>query len=164
MGSMPAFKQAAPAAAGQLARLLQRHEEQHKRRRAVSTDAKQDALAIEAAICAFGLVCEHQEQNIGGDTSAAWLLWLSNLPLRFDQDEAQKVHAQLLRLVTRSHPVVTAQEQLPKVLVIFADVYKTNFSNPVLDRDIAEHIARAGSTLVESVAGNLPKKQRRKVQ
>merc|ERR1711920_410461 len=159
-----AFKQVAPSAASQLARVLQRNAEQHRKRRAVSTDAKQDALAMEAAIFAFGQVCEHQEQNIGGDTRAAWLLWLANLPLRYDQDEAQKVHAQLLALVTRSHPVITASDQLPKVLTVFADVYKTSFSNAILDREIALHMAQAGGALIQNVVGEMPKKQRKRLE
>lgn len=161
---LPVFQQVAPSAAAQLARLLQRDMDQHRRKRAISAASKQDALALDSAIGAFGLVCEHHEQHIGGDTSAAWLLWLSNLPLRFDQDEAQKVHAQLLDLVIRSHPVLTSAAQLPRVLAIFADVYKTRFSNAVLDKEIAQHIARAGAGLVQSVIGDFQNKQKRKVQ
>jgi hypothetical protein len=161
---LPIFAQVAPAAATQLACLLQKRGERHRSRRAVSAEAKQDALAVDASISALGLVCEHQEQHIGGDTSAAWGLWLSNLPLRYDQDEAQKSHSQLLGLVSRCHPVVSAAEQLPRVLAIFSDIYKTRFSNVVLDREIAAAIASAGGGLVQTVSAGLPEKQQRKVQ
>lgn len=160
----PIFAQIAPMAASQLARVLQKYGERHRRRRAVNTEAKELALSVDASIWALGMICEHHEKNIGGDSSEAWKMWLANLPLRYDQDVGQKTHAQLLELVVKSHAVVTAPAQLPRVLSIFAEVYKSHFSNPVLDKEIAVAIARAGKGMVEGFGASLPEKQRTRVE
>lgn len=160
----PIFSQVAPVAAQQLAKVLQKHGERHRRRRAQTKDAKEVALSVDSAIRALGMICEHQEQNVGGDSTQAWRLWLSNMPLRQDEDEGAKAHAQLLELVVRNHPVITAPEQLPSVLGIFADIYKTRFSNGVLDKELAAAVARAGSGSVTRFAEGLPERQKKKVE
>ncbi|CAE7616580.1 IPO5 [Symbiodinium natans] len=121
---LPIFAQIAPLAASQLARVLQKHGERHRRRRAVNSEAKQVAASVDASIWALGMICEHQEKNVGGDSTGAWQMWLSHMPPRYDKEVGQKASAQLLELVVKNHPVVTAPEQLPRVLAIFADVYK----------------------------------------
>jgi len=157
------FGQMAPAAAQRLALVIQKQGERHRRRRAANKDAKEVALAVDAAIGAFGLICEHQEQRIGGDSVAAWKLWLDSLPLRCDQEEAQKVHMQLIELVVRGHPCVTSAEQEPKVLRIFADVYETRFSNSEVNKKIAAAIASAGEAS-QKIAADFPEKQKKKVE
>lgn len=159
----PIFAKIAPVAASQVARVLQKHGERHRRRRAVKNDAKQVALATDAAIWALGMICEHQEANIGGDTASAWRMWLTNMPPRRDREIAQKATHQLLELVVRNHPVVASPEQLPTVLGVFADVYRTRSSNPILDKEIAAAIARAGAVHVKQFAAGLPERQRKKV-
>mmetsp|Transcript_27798 Transcript_27798/g.73473 ORF Transcript_27798/g.73473 Transcript_27798/m.73473 type:complete len:1140 (-) Transcript_27798:38-3457(-) len=160
----PIFSQIAAVAAQQLGKVLQKHGERHRRRRAQTSEAKQTALSVDAAIRALGMICEYQEANVGGDSTQAWRLWLQSLPLRYDEDEGAKAHAQLLELVVKSHPVVTAPEQLPRVLGIFADIYRTRFSNPVLDKEIAGAVARAGSGSVVRFAAELPERQQKKVE
>eukprot|EP00930_Biecheleria_cincta_P082414 TRINITY_DN72149_c0_g1_i1.p1 TRINITY_DN72149_c0_g1~~TRINITY_DN72149_c0_g1_i1.p1 ORF type:complete len:1147 (+),score=299.97 TRINITY_DN72149_c0_g1_i1:25-3465(+) len=159
----PIFGKIAPVAASQVARVLQKHGEKHRRRRAVNSDSKQTAQATDAAIWALGMICEHQEANVGGDTASAWRMWLTNMPLRRDREIAQKASHQLLELVVRNHPIVASPEQLPTVLGVFADVYKTRFSNPILDKEIAAAIARAGAEPVKRFAAALPERQRKKV-
>ncbi|CAE7353258.1 IPO5 [Symbiodinium pilosum] len=129
------FAQIAPLAASQLARVLAKHGERHRRRRAVNSEAKQVAAAVDASIWALGMICEHQEKNVGGDSTGAWQMWLSHMPPRYDKEIGQKASAQLLELVVKNHPVVTAPKQLPRVLAVFADVYKSKNSNSVLDKD-----------------------------
>merc|ERR1711865_699222 len=157
------FGQMAPAAAQRLALVIQKQGERHRRRRAANKDAKEVALAVDAAIGAFGLICEYQEQRIGGDSVAAWRLWLNSLPLRCDQKEAQKVHLQLVELVVRNHSFVTSEEQVPKVLRIFADVYETRFSNKDVNKKIAAAIASAGE-VSQKIAADFPEKQKKKVE
>jgi len=160
---LPIFGQMAPAAAQRLALVIQKQGERHRRRRAANKDAKEVALAVDAAIGAFGLICEHQEQRIGGDSVAAWRLWLNSLPLRCDQKEAQKVHLQLVELAARNHSFVTAEEQVPKVLRIFAEVYETRFSNSEVNKKIAATIASAGE-VSQTIAADFPEKQKKKVE
>lgn len=158
------FAQMAPAAAQRIAQLLRTHGERHRRRRANNPKAKEVALSIDAAIRAFGKLCEHHEQTFGADAAQAWNLWLTNLPLRYDRDEGQKAHAQLLELVVKSHPVVTSVENIPRVLAILADVYKTHFSNGLLDMAIAAAVSKTGEDTVRKIASELPDKQTKKVE
>ncbi|OLP90337.1 Phospholipase D C [Symbiodinium microadriaticum] len=155
---LPIFAQIAGVAASQLARVLQKHGERHRRRRAVNTEAKQVAASVDASIWALGMICEHQEKNVGGDSTGAWQMWLSHMPPRYDKEIGQKASAQLLELVVKNHPVVTAPEQLPRVLAIFADVYKSKNSNSVLDKEMASAVARAGEGSVKGLAANLPER------
>jgi len=160
----PIFAQMAPSAAMQIHRVLQKHGERHRRRRAVKADAKQNALAVDSCIKALGYICEHHEAQLGTDAGTAWQIWLSNLPLRYDQDAGQRTHAQLLGLVARSHPAVTSQEQLPKVLAILADVYETGFSTTALDREIASTVSRVGEEPLMEICSGITEKQQKKVK
>jgi len=161
---LPIFAQVAGVAASQLARVLQKHGERHRRRRAVNTEAKQVAASVDASIWALGMICEHQEKNVGGDSTGAWQMWLSHMPPRYDKEIGQKASAQLLELVVKNHPVVTAPDQLPRVLAIFADVYKSKNSNSVLDKEMASAVARAGEGSVKGLAANLPERQQKKLE
>lgn len=160
----PIFAKIAPVAVQQVARIVQKFGERHRRRRAVTSDARELALSVDAAIHALGLICEHQEQNIGGDSKEAWRMWLNNLPLRYDQEAGQKAHLQLLELVVRGHSVVTCPGLLPTVLGVFADVYRTKFSNPSLDKGIAAAVGRAGAESVEVLVAGLPERQQKRVR
>lgn len=89
---VPIFAQIAPMVASQLARVLQKHGERHRRRRALNAEAKQVAMAMDSSIWALGMICEHQERSIdstesiesraeeerhvGGDSTGAWKMWL----------------------------------------------------------------------------------------
>ncbi|CAK0827568.1 unnamed protein product [Prorocentrum cordatum] len=125
-------------------------------------EAKQVALATDSAIRAFGVLVRHQESTLGADAAQGWGLWLTNLPLRCDHEEGQKAHQQLLELVVASHPVITAPGNLPRVLGIFADVYKTKFSCKDLDAGIVE-VARRANESMQGVAASLSEKQQKKL-
>jgi len=144
--------------------ILQKQGERHRRRRAVKADAKQNSLAVEAAIRALGQICEFHEAEFGSDAGTAWQLWLGNLPFKYDVEEGIKSHRQLLELVVRSHPFITSQEKLPQVLTVFADVYKTRFSNKSLDRDMASAVLKAGEAQITQLCSTIPEKQQKRVQ
>ncbi|CAE8635748.1 unnamed protein product [Polarella glacialis] len=160
----PIFGQIAPAAASQIGGLLKKFGERHRRRRAVNSEAKQVALAVDAGIRSLGLICEFQESNIGGDSTSAWQMWLTSMPLRYDREVGRKAHAQLVELVARGHPVVTAPGQLPRVLAIFADVYRTGFSNSEIDKAMAAVVARAGAASAQQFGARLPERQQKKIE
>ena len=96
---VPIFAQIAPMVASQLARVLQKHGERHRRRRALNAEAKQVAMAMDSSIWALGMICEHQERHVGGDSSLAWKMWLSHMPPRCDRDVGAKAHRASLGLV-----------------------------------------------------------------
>lgn len=159
----PIFGQVAPVAAQKLAAEISKRSSRHNRRRAVKADAKATAFAADSTIRAFGLLCEHQEKNIGGDCSQAWSLWLDNIPLRCDKDQGQQSHRQLVDLVVREHPMVVSEQQLPKVFRAFASIHRTSFSNSALDKDVAQIVLKLPE-LAMRVASQLPQKQRKRLE
>mmetsp|Transcript_11732 Transcript_11732/g.37584 ORF Transcript_11732/g.37584 Transcript_11732/m.37584 type:complete len:1045 (+) Transcript_11732:3-3137(+) len=160
----PIFEQMAPAAASQIHRMLQKQGERHRRRKAVKADAKQAALAVDAGIRALGEICEHHEAKLGDHAGTVWSMWLSNLPLRYDEEAGQQAHALLLRMVSRGHPLVTSAQHLTQVVTVFAEVYKTKFSNSDLDKDISTALASIGEEPLKQVCSGLQEKHQRKVE
>jgi len=158
------FAVMAVAAASQIHRLLQKQGERHRRRRAMKADAKQMAFAVDAAIGALGDICEHHEQTLGEHAGAAWSMWLSNLPLRYDEEGGRRAHARLLALVARRHPALTSPQQLPQVVTILADVYKTKLSSTALDKDIAAAMVAIGEEPLQQLCGGIQEKHKKKVE
>jgi len=157
------FAQMAPAAATALAQILTKQGERHRRRRAAKNSELEGALALDSCILALGRLLEFQEPALGAGAPGGWKLWLTNLPLRYDQEEGQKAHRALLDLVVRSHPVVTSAENLPKVLGVFGEIYHGSFSNATLDADIVKTVAAAAANVRQVIAG-LPEKQVKKIE
>merc|ERR1719160_95581 len=93
---LSAFAPAAGPSLAVLARLLQKNSERYRRRRAVKSEDKESFLAVDSAIRAVGLICEHHEQHLGNDATRAWQMWLGLLPLKYDHDEGREAHQQLL--------------------------------------------------------------------
>eukprot|EP00928_Gymnodinium_smaydae_P042660 TRINITY_DN28694_c0_g2_i2.p1 TRINITY_DN28694_c0_g2~~TRINITY_DN28694_c0_g2_i2.p1 ORF type:complete len:1146 (+),score=367.54 TRINITY_DN28694_c0_g2_i2:83-3520(+) len=162
--SVPAFAPMAAAAASHVYQVLEKQGERHRRRRAVKADAKQTALAVDAAIYALGQICEHQQAQLGTHAARAWAMWLGNLPLKYDSKVARKTHAQFLQLVASGHPVLTAAENQAKVIAVFADIYKTKLSTKALDADIAAAVARIGEAPLKELSGALAEPKRKKVE
>jgi len=160
----PIFEQMAPAAASQIHRILQKQGERHRRRRAVKAAALQAALAVDVGIRALGEIAEHHEPRLGEHAATVWSMWLSNLPLKYDQEGGQRAHRQLLGLVVRSHPIVTAPQNLPQVVSTLAEVYKTKFSNTSLDEDIAKAIGCMDEAPLKEVCSSIQEKHQKKVE
>lgn len=160
----PIFAQMAPHAATSIHRLLQKQGERHRRRKAVKADAKQVALAVEASIRALGEICEHHEATLGQHAGVAWEMWLSNLPLKYDEEAGQKAHAQLLRVVSRNHPLVSSPEHMQQVVMVLTEVYKTKFSNSTLDTDIKASLSSIAEATLTQICSSLPDKNQKKVQ
>lgn len=158
------FGQMAPAAASQIHRILQKQGERHRRRRAVKAEQLQAALAVDAGIRALGEIAEYHEQRLGEHATTVWSMWLSNMPLKYDQEAGQRSHRQLLGLVVRQHPAVTAPQNLPQVVSILAEVYKTKFSNTSLDEDIAKAMACIGEAPLKEVCSGIQEKHQKKVE
>jgi len=158
------FAQMVPAAATQIHKVLQQRGERHRRRRAMSKDAKQTALAIDSCIGALGEMCEHHAGPLGTNITAAWSMWLANLPLKYFVEQGKKSHAQLVRLVAQQHPVLTSPQNLPAVLSVLAGAYKTNFSYAELDTEIVSMITRMGESQTKEICSALPEKQQKKVE
>jgi len=162
--SQPIFAQVAPAAAAQVQKVLQKQGERHRRRRAVKVDAKQSALAVDACIRALGQICEHHDSQFGADAGAAWSMWLSSLPLKYNVDAGKAANAQLVELVVRNHPVITAPERLPAVLTVLTEIYKSKLSTSELDSQIAKAVSSLGEEHLRTLCGGFKEKQQKKME
>jgi len=162
--SQAVFAAVAPAAASQIHKVLSKQGERHRRRRAVKSDAFQVALAVDACIRALGQICEHQEQQLGADAAAAWSLWVSNLPIKYNLDAGKAAHTQLIELVMRSHPVLTNPSSFPSVLAVFADVYRSKFSSSDVDKKLAEAVASIPEATLKSMCASFPERRQKKIE
>mmetsp|Transcript_38512 Transcript_38512/g.111060 ORF Transcript_38512/g.111060 Transcript_38512/m.111060 type:complete len:464 (-) Transcript_38512:40-1431(-) len=159
-----AFAAAVPAAASQIHKVLTKHGERHRRRRAVKADALQTALAVDACIRALGQICEHHEQRMGADAPTAWSLWTSNLPIKYSQDAGKAAHAQLVDLVMRNHAILTSAASMPRIVGIFADIYKSKFSTSDLDKSIAQAVASVSDEALAALTTGLSERHQKKVE
>lgn len=94
--NIPQFGDISGTAAAQLYRAMQR----------ADARSKDNIAAHENAVAALGNVCEKFEQRLGNDAGNYWAAWIKNLPLKQDEDEGKKTHAQLVRLVKEQRPGV----------------------------------------------------------
>jgi hypothetical protein len=150
----------ATAAAGSLYEVLQKNIEKYRRRR-VKSEQKPVALALEACIQALGNVCEFHENQLGQHAPQAWNMWISSLPLKYDVDASRQVHAQLLRLLVKEQ---FQPSQLPKVLEILLDVYKTKFSNKELNSDIKTAFERMGQEKIVMICSGFKDNHKSKLE
>ena len=85
-------------------------------------------------IRALGQIWDHHDSQCGADAGAAWSMWPSKLPLKGNVDAGRAAHAQLVELVVKNHPVLTAPDTLSAVLAVYTEIYKSKFltsSTPV---------------------------------
>jgi hypothetical protein len=94
-----------------------------------------------------------------------WSVWHGGLPCETDDEEAVKNHKLLLRLVEQQMPEVLGegQQNLPRFLGIFIDVYKSELADDATSNGIAKLFRSAGPQL-EKYASAFSDKQKKKVQ
>ena len=84
-----------------------------------------ELTALENAISALGTICMiHGHLLSEADQTKVLHLWLQQLPLRHDTEEAQVAHAQLIRAVLDQDTRVVGQnrENLMKIVDVFMDI------------------------------------------
>eukprot|EP00903_Cladosiphon_okamuranus_P012399 g11621.t1 len=105
-------------------------------------------MATDNAVSALGNLLEAQRDNLGGEerVGAAWELWLSFMPLRADEEEAEKVAQQLCRLLTASS-LADAEavlgrrlERLPAVLTALAEMAGSELVGPEVRQQVGQTI------------------------
>merc|ERR1711959_110666 len=85
------------------------------------------SLAVrDNAVSAFGLLLRHHRATVPAASDVAiWSQWLGYLPLKTDEEEAQKVHELLVVLIQEQHAELLGKDyaHLPKILGILSEVY-----------------------------------------
>merc|ERR1719436_1467934 len=98
----------------------------------------------------------------------SWQLILGHLPLKFDQDEAKKVHETFARLVVEQHEGLLggpASSNLGKVLSILAEVHEQeDICTPETGKLILTIFKALPRDMLTSCADSLTEKQQRKIE
>jgi len=114
------FAPFAPQATARLQALLPTMEKKGKK-------LKVRSLAVrDNAVSAFALILRHHRATVPAASDAnVWAQWLGYLPLKTDEEEAQKVHDMLVVLVQEQHAELLGKDyaNLPKILGILTEVY-----------------------------------------
>ncbi len=82
-------------------------------------------------------------------------LWLAELPLKSDENEAIKQHDFLLNVLNNNPNVFLKENEMliEKIFIILSDIYKTKFSSPTIDENIIlfiNHLRKSGSCFYEN--------------
>jgi len=125
------------------------------------------SLAVrDNAASAFALLLRHHRASVPAAADAAiWGQWLGYLPLKTDEEEAQKVHELLCVLIQEQHAELLGQDyaHLPKILGILSEVYG---NDELVTKETTEKIHAIVRTLGEAGlsrfgASCTPKQQKR---
>lgn len=117
--------------------------------------------ALEAATAALGRLCKWQASRIS-DVNAYLLLFLNNLPLEEDLDQAGPTHELLMQFVQEGHALF--QEQISKVLRVFLEVYNRETSSEALNFFIRRLFVQAGEEQLKQMQPPLSQKHRKRVE
>merc|ERR1712032_51739 len=123
---------------------------------------KSDMVAQTAADNAVSALMEmlmNHASMLGEATNPLWSVWLSALPCQGDDDEGIRNHKVLLQALQQQKTEVLGNggANLPRVLAILVDVYKTDMA----DEDLSQSI---GETGIAQYASTLKGKQQKKLQ
>eukprot|EP00397_Hematodinium_sp_SG-2012_P002989 GEMP01002997.1.p1 GENE.GEMP01002997.1~~GEMP01002997.1.p1 ORF type:complete len:1120 (+),score=233.44 GEMP01002997.1:135-3494(+) len=102
--------------------------------------------AVENATAALGWVLEHHSNVLQVQAAQElWEVWVGNMPLLHDEEEAVRSHAQLLRLAQREKQFVS------HALRILCEVYKTDCIDEATTQGLLTMVATLGPQNIESM-------------
>jgi len=159
-----AFAPFAADAARKLAEVVTKSRRREKKRSEKIAQACVDnALSALAEI----LLSQQAALSVGGPEAEAqlWGVWLSGLPCQEDEQEGVKNHRTLLRLMQQEKPQVVGEggQNLPRLLAVLIDLYKTDMADEETSRGIGELMLRAGSARLDQCATQYTQKQRKRL-
>lgn len=126
--------------------------------------SKDAAVAMDDAVAAIGDLVIHHEKHLA-DPKRCLAAWIDNLPLKHDEEEAQRVHEILVNLIQSNNSSILGErnENVPKLVSIMTSIYRSNYSNAVTDEKIRGLIGNLGYSYIEGMQAKLSKKQQKKV-
>lgn len=117
--------------------------------------------ALEAGTAALGHLCKWQASRITG-VNAHLLLFLNNLPLEQDLDQAGPTHELLMQFVEEGHALF--QEHIAKVLKVFLEVYNRETSSEALNFFIRRLFVQAGDEQLKRMQPPFSQKHRKRIE
>lgn len=155
----PAFASFAQEAAKSLSEVVSQTRSAKKK-----SDKPAQACADNALTALVQILRSHPE-TIQAAAPQLWGVWLQGLPCQADEEEGVKNSRILLELVVGEHPQVVGEggANLPKVLSVLVDVYKTGMADDETSRGIGQLVVKLGTQRLEQLAGQLKEKQKKKL-
>lgn len=156
----PAFAEVAVETAASLAKVIT-----ESRARAKKKSEKPAQACADNALSALMEILLHHQQAVAAQQAQLWDVWLKALPCQEDEEEGKKNHALLLQLVQseKKEVVGEAGANLPLVLSVLVDVYKTDMVTEDTSRGIGQLMLKVGEAGLGQIAPQLKEKQRKKL-
>eukprot|EP00927_Polykrikos_kofoidii_P014399 TRINITY_DN16301_c1_g1_i1.p1 TRINITY_DN16301_c1_g1~~TRINITY_DN16301_c1_g1_i1.p1 ORF type:complete len:1112 (-),score=279.80 TRINITY_DN16301_c1_g1_i1:109-3444(-) len=155
----PAFAPMAVATAQQLTEVIGQSRGKGTKKR---MDKLHQAVADNALSALVQILTHHPEAS----SPQAWNVWLKGLPCKEDEQESIKNTKVLLTLVQGEKAEVVGEggANLPHILSILVDVYRTDMADEESSKGIGQLILKIGEARLEQLAGGIKEKQRKKLQ
>eukprot|EP00927_Polykrikos_kofoidii_P065243 TRINITY_DN61025_c0_g1_i1.p1 TRINITY_DN61025_c0_g1~~TRINITY_DN61025_c0_g1_i1.p1 ORF type:complete len:1124 (+),score=179.06 TRINITY_DN61025_c0_g1_i1:84-3455(+) len=122
-------------------------------------------MAADNALSALLEVLLHHETTLGGVAPQMWSAWISGLPCQEDDAEGFRNHGCLLQLAQKQKAEVLGADgaNVPKILAILVDVYRTAMADDVTSWGIGRLLVGLGESSLERYAASFPLKRRKKL-
>ncbi|KAK2197259.1 bifunctional Importin repeat 4/Armadillo-like helical/Armadillo-type fold/Importin beta family [Babesia duncani] len=126
---------------------------------------KDQQAATDNVVAALGDLVRHHS-SVLPDSKVLLDLWIKNLPLKQDESEGRRVHAELMELVTQSNPAILGENgaNLPQLSRIFISIYETDFSSTELNSLIVQFLKHLGESFLVTLAPSLTKRLQRQLK
>lgn len=156
----PAFAPAAAETMGKLAEVVA-----STRQRAKKKSEKPAQACADNALSAMLEILRNHKAALADKEAAMWGVWMSGLPCQEDEQEGQKNHKVLVEMVLAESPAILgdAGANLPQVVVVFVDIYKTEMADDDTSKAIGQLFLKLGESRLEQCAAQLSEKQRKKL-
>eukprot|EP00921_Rhytidocystis_pertsovi_P008573 GHVQ01014006.1.p1 GENE.GHVQ01014006.1~~GHVQ01014006.1.p1 ORF type:complete len:1142 (-),score=179.18 GHVQ01014006.1:1226-4651(-) len=153
---VPQFEELAMAASVMLLSAYKRPE---------SKSSKDNRMATENVIAAIGDLVNTFGNQLPNRLELLHL-WLDNLPFKEDTEEGLRVHEQLVSLMEKNTEDIIGPDNanVPKLVGIVAQVYKSETSDAALDTKIRTMMQQIGKESLVRMEARLSQKQRNKLE
>merc|ERR1712060_1048588 len=118
------------------------------------------------ALSALIEILRCHQQAVGQAEAQLWNVWLQGLPCQEDNDEGKKNHKILLELIQAQKREIIGDggANLPQVLSILVDVYKTDIVDESTSKGIGQLVLQVGGERLEQAASNFKDQRKKKLQ
>jgi len=156
----PAFSEIAAAAATELVEVITKARQKAKKK----SERPAQAVADNALSALVAILLNHQPA-VAATEAQLWAVWLGGLPCQVDDEEGERNHKTLLRLVEQEKPEVVGAggANMPRLLAILVDVYQTDMVDQATSEGIGRLALRVGEAGLEGLAAQFTEKQRKKL-
>jgi len=156
----PAFAEVAAETAVNLAKVISESRALAKKK----SQKPAQACADNALSALMEILMTHQ-QAVAAQEAQFWSTWLQALPCQEDEEEGKKNHAMLLQLVQSEKKEVVGEggANLPQVLSVLVDVYKSDMATDETSKGIGQLMLKIGEAGLQQLAPKLKEKQQKKL-